>query len=118
MSLGELIKSGDWKGEKHVPVIEAPGSVKVGEAFEVTVAVGKEIAHPNTSEHHIKWLDLYLKYDDSQFLIHLGHLELTPVFSDPKGTFKVKMEKAGTLIALSYCNIHGLWENSHEISVR
>ena len=28
MKIGELIQSGDWKGEKHVPVIEAPASVK------------------------------------------------------------------------------------------
>lgn len=117
MSLGEFIKSGDWKGEKHVPVIEAPVSVKAGEAFEVTLTVGKEIAHPNTIEHHIKWFDLYVKYDDGQFLVHLGHVELTPVLADPRATLKVKMEKEGTLIAVSYCNLHGLWEGSYKVNI-
>ena len=28
-----------------------------------------------------------------------------------------KAEKSGTLYATSYCNIHGLWENSQEIIV-
>ena len=35
MKIGELIQSGDWKGEKHVPVIEAPASVQAGETAHV-----------------------------------------------------------------------------------
>ena len=53
MKIGELIQSGDWKGEKHVPVIDAPASVKAGEAVCVKLCVGAEIAHPNTPEHFI-----------------------------------------------------------------
>ena len=41
MKLGDLIQSGDFKGEKHVPVIEAPAKVKAGEPFKVIVSVGK-----------------------------------------------------------------------------
>jgi len=29
-NIGETIQSGDWKGEKHVPVIHAPEKVKKG----------------------------------------------------------------------------------------
>ncbi|HPI98301.1 MAG TPA: desulfoferrodoxin family protein, partial [Synergistales bacterium] len=47
MKLTELVQTGDWKGEKHVPVIEAPESVSGGEVFKVEVSVGKEISHPN-----------------------------------------------------------------------
>ncbi len=36
--------------EKHAPIIECPERVKAGEVFEVTVGLGKEIAHPNTTE--------------------------------------------------------------------
>jgi len=51
--LSSSIQKGDWKKEKHMPVIEAPEQVKAGELFEVKVSLGKEIAHPNTTEHHI-----------------------------------------------------------------
>ena len=34
MKIGETIQSGDFKGEKHVPVIEAPAKVKAGEKFD------------------------------------------------------------------------------------
>jgi len=27
----------------------------------------------------------------------------------------VKLEKSGSLIATSYCNIHGLWESSKRV---
>ena len=30
-SIGNLYQSGDWKGEKHVPVIHAPEKVKKGD---------------------------------------------------------------------------------------
>ncbi|WP_376698311.1 desulfoferrodoxin family protein, partial [Bacillus licheniformis] len=35
------MKSGDWKGEKHVPVIHAPQTAKAGEEIEVKVCVGE-----------------------------------------------------------------------------
>jgi len=56
--IGDLFKQADWKAEKHVPVIDCPASAAAGEPFEVRVAVGKEIAHPNTTEHHIRWITL------------------------------------------------------------
>ena len=48
VKIGEKIQEADWKKEKHVPVIECPDSVKANETFEVKVAIGKDIAHPNT----------------------------------------------------------------------
>lgn len=115
MAIGEYVKSADWKSEKHVPVIDIPDMIKPGEAFNVEIMVGKEISHPNTIEHHIKWFDLYAMHDDGQFLIHLGHVEFTPVTTQPKAAFSVKLEKSGSLIATSYCNIHGLWESSKRV---
>jgi hypothetical protein len=46
----ELFQSADWKQEKHVPVIEVPEKLKKGEFFDVKVAVGKEVAHPNKTD--------------------------------------------------------------------
>jgi superoxide reductase len=48
---GEIVQEADWKKEKHVPVIECADAVKADEMLEVRVGVGKEIAHPNTTEH-------------------------------------------------------------------
>ncbi len=56
VDLNELYQSADWKKEKHTPVLEIIGEVKKGESINVKLMVGKEIAHPNTTEHHIRWI--------------------------------------------------------------
>lgn len=126
MSIGEFVKTADFKSEKHVPVIEVPGGVKAGEAFNVEVSVGKEIPHPNTTEHFINWISLYFKADDGA-IINLGRAEFTAhgestkganegsAHTDPLAVFKVKLDKPGLLFATSYCNIHGLWEGTAEV---
>ena len=127
MKLTELVQTGDWKGEKHVPVIEAPDSVSRGESFKVELSVGKEIPHPNTTEHHIRWIALYFKAKDGKFpyevakLFFDSHGEAVkgakegPVYADPHGVVTMNIQGSGTLMAMSYCNIHGLWENSRDI---
>jgi superoxide reductase len=57
--VGDLFQTADWKSEKHVPVIECADEVKADELFEVKVTMGEEVAHPNTTEHHIRWIHLY-----------------------------------------------------------
>ena len=49
--IGELYQTADWKSEKHVPVIDCSDQVAADEIFDVSVSLGKEIAHPNTTEH-------------------------------------------------------------------
>jgi len=115
MTLGEWIQSADWKGEKHVPVIELLDEFQPGKEFRVEISVGKEIPHPNTIEHHIKWIDLYVKFEDSKFVVHLAHFEFTPVTTQPRASITLKLEKPGKLIAVEHCNIHGLWENSIDL---
>lgn len=128
-TIGESIQSADWKSEKHVPVIECPASVKKGEALAVTVSVGKEIAHPNTTEHHIRWINLYFKPEGDKFSYHVGTFEFNahgesaaganegPVYTEPSAGTSFKVSSGGTLHAVSYCNIHGLWESSKDIAV-
>ena len=127
--IGEFYQTDDWKNEKHVPVIEAPESVKADDNFEVKVSIGKEVAHPNTTEHHIRWIQLYFKPEGEKFIYQVGNYEFSahgeatsapnegPVYSHHSVTASLKINKAGTLIATSLCNIHGLWENSHMIKV-
>ncbi len=120
--LGGWIQSADWKSEKHVPVITAPEKVPAGEVVEVEVQVGKEIPHPNTVEHHIRWIQLYFKAHKGKFAFDLGRINFNshdegPVATESFGVFKFKAKESGTLTAVSYCNIHGLWESSRELQV-
>lgn len=120
-TLGSFVKTADWKSEKHVPVITAPEAIKAGEAFDVEVAVGKEIPHPNTVEHHIAWVALRFVADGSQLPVELGRMEFAAHFEGaataPTAKFRVALAKGGTLFATSYCNIHGLWESATKIAV-
>lgn len=120
--LGQLIQSGDWKGEKHVPAITAPKSFNAGDIVEVKVCVGEEIAHPNTLEHHIAWIKLFYLPEGAKLPVELASSEFSAngeleSFTDPTVIAKVKLPKSGKLIALSYCNIHGLWESNVEIEM-
>ena len=73
--VSEQVQTSDWKTEKHVPVIDAPDSVAAGELFSVTVGLGKEVAHPNTVEHHIRWVSLYFQPEGEKFTYQVGHFE-------------------------------------------
>ncbi|MBN2047359.1 MAG: class II SORL domain-containing protein [Anaerolineaceae bacterium] len=126
---GSLVQSADWKKEKHSPSIDAPESVKAGELFTVEFGIGKEIAHPNTTAHHIAYISLFFKPDSEKFAHQVAHVDFSahgesargedanPVFTEPFASVKVKLNESGTFYALSFCNIHGLWESSKEIKV-
>lgn len=127
MKIGDRIQSADWKAEKHIPVIECPDQVAANQPFQVTVTVGKEIPHPNTTEHHIRWIDLYFQPEGDKFIYEIGRCAFSahgesvkganqgPAYTSSVAVFSVQVNAPGTLIALSYCNIHGLWESSKEI---
>jgi superoxide reductase len=129
MKLGEKIQTADWKAEKHVPVVECPDQVEKDKFFQVKVSVGKEIPHPNTTEHHIRWIDVYFQPEGDKFVYQVGHFEFSahgesvkganqgPAYTHPEALFSLKVNGPGTLIALSLCNIHGLWESSKAITV-
>lgn len=116
------VQSGDWKGEKHVPIIHAPQSVKKGQAFELKVSVGDGIAHPNTLEHHIAWFKVYFVPKEGKFPVEIGNFDFRAhgeggVFNEPYATTKVKLNESGSFYVNSYCNIHGLWESEADITV-
>ena len=127
--LGELFQADDWKKEKHVPVIECPDSVKSGEPFEIKVSVGKEVAHPNTTEHHIRWIQVFFYPEGAKFGTQLANCEFTahgesaeganqgPAYTHHAATVSAMLKKPGTIYALGFCNIHGFWENRKEIKV-
>jgi superoxide reductase len=130
MKAGEMYQSADWQTEKHVPVIECPEQVQADEMFEVKVTLGKEIAHPNTTEHHIRWMQLFFKPDGDKFAYQVASCAFTahgeaadgpnkgPVYTHHGATVTMKTSKPGVLVATSLCNIHGLWENTKTITVK
>lgn len=125
----DIFQTADWKHEKHVPVIELPEIVPKGENVDIRVCVGKEIPHPNTTEHHIAWIDLFFHPNGEKFPYHLGRLEFhahgsstdgpntSSVYAHPEGSIVFKTDKPGRIKAFSYCNIHGLWANEREVIV-
>ncbi|MBU0496164.1 MAG: class II SORL domain-containing protein [Chloroflexi bacterium] len=127
--LGDQIQHADWKKEKHVPVIECPDRVPADEFFPVKATLGKEIAHPNTTEHHIRWIALYFHPEGAKFTYEIGRFEFNahgastagpnqgPVYTHHKVAVSIKINQPGTLYALALCNIHGLWESSQEIGL-
>jgi len=128
--IGDLFQEADWKLEKHVPVIECADAVNAGEIFEVKVSIGKEITHPNTTEHHISWISLFFHPEGEKFPYQIGRYEFnahgasvqgpntSSVYTHHAVTTWLKTSKPGTIIAASYCNIHGLWQSSKEIKLK
>ena len=127
--LGELWQTADWKTEKHVPVIECPDQVKSGEAFPVKVMLGKEIAHPNTTEHHIRWIAVYFHPEGGKFTAEVGRFEFSAhgeavdgpdkstIYTHHEVTLSMKTGKPGVIYATALCNIHGLWQSAREITI-
>jgi superoxide reductase len=127
--LGEYVQTADWKKEKHVPVLECPDSVKANECFEIKAQIGKEVSHPNTTEHHIRWIRLFFQPTDGKATYLIGNFEFCahgessegpdtgPIYTDHTVVASCKIAKPGVIYAISFCNIHGLWENSKEIKL-
>jgi len=122
----DMYQAADWKSEKHAPVIQAPGFTP-GEPMNITVNIGEEIPHPNTTAHHIAWIEVYFLPRDEKFPYLIGRYtfdghgasvqgaDTSTVYSEPYVTLRFRSEKPGTIMASSYCNIHGLWSGSAEI---
>jgi len=129
MKLSETIQQADWKKEKHAPVIECADTVQAGTQISLKVGLGKEIAHPNTTEHHISWISLYFFPEGGKFPHHVGHYEFSshgehtsgpnkgPVYTHPEINVTLTLNQSGTFQALAMCNIHGLWESSKAVKV-
>jgi len=128
--IGELYQTADWKAEKHVPVIECPDSVTADEMFDVKVSLGKEVAHPNTTEHHIRWIQLFFHPEGEKYAYQVGNFEFSAhgenvegpnqgtVYTNHSVTASMKVKKPGVLHATALCNIHGLWESTKEIGIK
>jgi superoxide reductase len=125
----ERIQTADWQNEKHVPAIECATNAKAGDWIPVKVTLGKAQAHPNTTEHHIRWVKCFFAPDGDKFSYEIGRFEFNahgesargpnegPVHTHHEVGFSFKAQQSGTIQALSFCNIHGLWENTERITI-
>ncbi len=109
MAFAEYIRAPEFEGkEKHVPDLALSDS-DVGTI--VTIQVGKKIVHPTTKEHHIGWVQLFGEIQDGKF-VQIATLNFGEGTSLPRGSVVIKKEDYKSLTAISYCNLHGVWENS------
>ncbi|MDD3982709.1 MAG: class II SORL domain-containing protein [Candidatus Omnitrophota bacterium] len=125
----DLFQNADWKTEKHVPAIDLPLQASKDGTFEIIVTVGRQIPHPNTSAHHIAYIEVYFLPQGEKFPYQAARCEFpahgastqgadtSGVYSLPEARVKIKTEKPGTVVACAYCNIHGLWENSAVLTI-
>ena len=128
-AFGELFQTADWKSEKHVPVIDCPDSVKADEMFRVKATLGKEVAHPNTTVHHIRWISIFFQPEGAKFPYQIGRFEFcahgesaegpdtSTVYTHHEVSASMKTGKPGTLYATALCNIHGLWAYEKKVKI-
>ena len=96
---------------KHTPKIVAPDSVKRGQWFDVTVSVGADSEHPSLSEHFVRYIALYINSAE------ISRVYLHPVYSFPKVTFTIALDRGGVLRAVEEPTHSSAWESSKKISV-
>jgi len=83
-------------------------------ARTIYIVVGKNVKHPNSLQHQIQWIELYAR---TKMLdtIKIGRANFAPGTS-PDALFRlIYFGKYREFCALTYCNVHGLWQNCIEI---
>jgi superoxide reductase len=103
--------------KSHAPVIEAPASVKAGEAFFVEVSVGENL-HGMAPEHWIGYIELSVGNEP------VGKVDLqSKGYLKPHVVFTMALPKTSapagvvTIVARQECNLHGIWEETFNIAV-
>jgi len=81
-------KTQDQGMEKHVPVVESDGTVKVG-----------SVPHPMEENHHIEWIEVITETGTRKVFLKPGE--------KPEARFSLE----GSIKEVrAYCNVHGLWK--------
>jgi superoxide reductase len=97
---------------KHTPkFVAAPDQVKRGQWFDVTVSVGAGGDHPSLTEHHVRYIALYLNTAE------IARIYLHPVYSFPRVTFTISLDEGGMLRAVAEPTHSAAWEASKKITV-
>jgi len=111
MKFADFVKGkANEETEKHVPHIKVKKCDSCPDP-QITVSVVK---HPNMVKHHISWLQLYGLKEEGP-IVHLMTTDLVPELTDACAHICIKKGEFKKLLALSYCNLHGVWENSVDL---
>jgi len=97
--------------KKHAPVITAPATATLGTRVSVRVQVGSS-EHPMTDAHWIERLRLFTAAGQPLADLSFARTGVAPVV-----TIELPLQEATTLVAQAVCNLHGIWESRHHISV-
>ena len=82
---------------KHFPTLTVDGNV-------CTIEVGKQVPHPQTAEHYISKIDLYVDCELYK------HVELSAEDA-PFATIAVEGKSGSKVYAVENCNLHGDWKS-------
>ena len=109
MGFAQYIKAPATEGkEKHIPDLSLADQ-DIGTV--VKIQVGKEILHPTTKEHHIEWVQLFGETQDGKF-VQVATLNFGKGTALPHGAVVINKADYTSFTAVSYCNLHGVWENT------
>ncbi len=97
--------------KKHLPVITLSGDVSAGRPVDVTVEVGKLLAHPNEPGHFIEFVELF--YNDAPVV----RLDLSAGGVAPVLKVSVAFTESGVLKAVARCNLHGAWATTTQVTI-
>ena len=100
----------------HIPVIDAPHSVKAGDVFDVGIVVGKTI-HPMGPTHWIEYVQMDIGNEPGGMVTFRSH-----GFVKPMSRFGVVLDqglkgKTISLVATLKCNLHGIWQHYVNVEV-
>jgi superoxide reductase len=95
----------------HVPYFTGPSTAKKGESVALAVSIGVEV-HPMTMNH---WIERLRVFDIKHMPI--ADVTFARVGVQPACEFHIPIDQTTTLIAQCFCNIHGIWEARHTITV-
>jgi len=93
---------------KHVPLIQAPDTVKKGELFEIKVRIGR-VQHPMEMPHHIEWIHFF---KDNR---PLAAVQLSREGVAPSATLSLSLLKSAEIQVKILCNLHGYWMETKKI---
>lgn len=107
MSFKAYIREEKNEANKHVPHIELDGN-------RVTVKAGRDALHASSESHYEGWLKLYGNMNN--VLYELGTAQFWPGMCEPVAVFQVvDIKRFSKLVAVSYCNNHGIYENEIQL---
>ncbi len=107
-----IVKSEGEKSENHMPKIDCPDVVEAGKPFNLSVRVD---GHPNVPEHYIEGIDVYIC---KEYAKKVAEVRFTPKIAMPSVSLSLKLDEDAEICAVSYCNVHGLWESRKKVKIR